>query len=180
MPHAPPPAEIIRSRIKALFSPPALSIMNADMDGVQAMGIGRSVMKHNDPEYNVIPNDTPPEKIAPRFIRICWRHSKEPVHDFKSLVSAADHARLLDFVYIDSKVDVPPPAAMCCDLARDRGAATRNVRKGSGGGSRMRERVCMCSLAARDSTPRVEAGGWTRVLSARTQLKTAKALGGGY
>lgn len=26
-----------------------------------------------------------------------------PVHDFRSLVPAADHARLLDFAYIDSK-----------------------------------------------------------------------------
>ncbi|KAJ6587751.1 hypothetical protein B0H10DRAFT_1954453 [Mycena sp. CBHHK59/15] len=80
-----------------------LQVMNADMDGAQIIGICRSVMKHNVPEYSKIPNDTPPEKVAPEFIKICWRHSKEPVHDFKSLVSSADYERLLDFVYIDSK-----------------------------------------------------------------------------
>ncbi|KAJ6613380.1 hypothetical protein B0H10DRAFT_1951537 [Mycena sp. CBHHK59/15] len=80
-----------------------LQVMNADMDGAQIIGICRSVMKHNVPEYRKIPNDTPPEQVAPEFIKICWQHSKEPVHDFKSLVSSADYERLLDFVYIDSK-----------------------------------------------------------------------------
>ncbi|KAJ7484769.1 hypothetical protein B0H11DRAFT_2279492 [Mycena galericulata] len=80
-----------------------LLVMNADMDGAQALGICRSVMKHNVPEYSGIPNDTPPEKVAPHFLKICWRHSKEPIHDFKSLVSTADYNRLLDFVYIESK-----------------------------------------------------------------------------
>ncbi|KAJ7509224.1 hypothetical protein B0H11DRAFT_1847103 [Mycena galericulata] len=80
-----------------------LLVMNADMDGAQAIGVCRSVMKHNVPEYSKIPNDTPPEKVAQYFIKICWRHSKEPVHDFRSLVSNADYNRLLDFVYIDSK-----------------------------------------------------------------------------
>ncbi|KAJ6580328.1 hypothetical protein B0H10DRAFT_2443268 [Mycena sp. CBHHK59/15] len=80
-----------------------LLVMNADMDAVQVLGICRSVMKHNVPEYSGIPNNTPPEKAAPHFIKICWRHSKEPIHDFKSLVSDSNYARLLDFVYIDSK-----------------------------------------------------------------------------
>ncbi|KAJ7491619.1 hypothetical protein B0H11DRAFT_2228787 [Mycena galericulata] len=98
-----------------------LLVMNADMDGAQALGICRSVMKHNVPEYSGIPNDTSPEKVAPYFLKICWRHSKEsfflslhgdeiltslcprPIHDFKSLVSTGDYNRLLDFVYIESK-----------------------------------------------------------------------------
>ncbi|KAJ7094972.1 hypothetical protein C8R44DRAFT_989559 [Mycena epipterygia] len=93
-----------------------LLVMNADMDGAQAIGICRSVMKHNDPEYSGIPNNTPPEKIAPYFIKICWRHSKEPVHDLKSLVSAPDHARLLDFVYIDSKETLDKFSAFVANL----------------------------------------------------------------
>ncbi|KAJ7434188.1 hypothetical protein B0H11DRAFT_1938859 [Mycena galericulata] len=80
-----------------------LLVMNADMEAAQVVGITRSVMKHNDPEYSGIPNDTPPEKVAPNFVKICWRHAKEPVNDFKSLVSATDFNRILDFVYIDSK-----------------------------------------------------------------------------
>ncbi|KAJ7455398.1 hypothetical protein FB451DRAFT_1515958, partial [Mycena latifolia] len=80
-----------------------LLVMNSDMDGAQVLGICRSVMKHNVPEYSGIPNDTRPEQVAPHFVKICWRHSKEPVHDFRSLVSTADYNRLLDFVYIDSK-----------------------------------------------------------------------------
>ncbi|KAJ7736698.1 hypothetical protein B0H16DRAFT_1326459, partial [Mycena metata] len=79
-----------------------LLVMNADMDGAQILGVCRSVMKHNVPKYSGIPNDTPPEQVAAEFIKICWRHAKEPVHDFRSLVSPADHAHLLDFVYIES------------------------------------------------------------------------------
>ncbi|KAJ7919721.1 hypothetical protein B0H13DRAFT_2428752 [Mycena leptocephala] len=80
-----------------------IHVMNSDMDGAQVLGICRSVMKHNDPEYSGIPNDTPPEQVASEFVKICWRHAKEPVHDFRSLVPEADHARLRDFAYIDSK-----------------------------------------------------------------------------
>jgi hypothetical protein len=34
-------------------------------------------MKHNDPEYSGIPNDTPAEQVASEFVKICWRHAKE-------------------------------------------------------------------------------------------------------
>ncbi|KAJ7733078.1 hypothetical protein DFH07DRAFT_968169 [Mycena maculata] len=88
--------------LKAFVPGGNLLAMNADMDGAAAIGICRSVIKHNVPEYSKIPNDTPPEQVAPYFLKICWRHSKEPVHDFKSLVSSDDHKRLLDFVYIES------------------------------------------------------------------------------
>ncbi|KAJ6569908.1 hypothetical protein B0H10DRAFT_2238120 [Mycena sp. CBHHK59/15] len=73
------------------------------MDGTQALGFCRAVMKHNVPEYSGIPNDTPPEEIAAEFIKLCWRHGKEPVNDFKGLVTPAQFKRISDFVYIDSK-----------------------------------------------------------------------------
>lgn len=107
--------------LKAFVPGGNLLVMNADMDGAAAIGTCRSVIKHNVPEYSEIPNDTPPEQVAPHYMKMCWRHSKEyslflfmteiplillfvlrPVHDFKSLVSS-DYNRLLDFVYIGSK-----------------------------------------------------------------------------
>ncbi|KAF7333797.1 hypothetical protein MVEN_02336500 [Mycena venus] len=72
-----------------------LEVMNADMDGAQILGICRSVMKRNVPEYSGIPNDTPPEQVA-----------KKAVHDFKSLVTPAQHACLLNFIYIASKEEL--------------------------------------------------------------------------
>ncbi|KAJ7867199.1 hypothetical protein B0H14DRAFT_2572957 [Mycena olivaceomarginata] len=80
----------------------AFEVMNADMDGAQILGICRSVMKHNDEAYSGIAKDTPPEQVAPEFVKICWRHGKEPVHDFKSLMTSDQHAQLANFVYIDS------------------------------------------------------------------------------
>ncbi|KAJ7798515.1 hypothetical protein B0H13DRAFT_1933630 [Mycena leptocephala] len=80
-----------------------LHVMNSDMDAAQILGICRSVMKHNVPDHSGIPNHTPPEKVAPEFIKICWRHAKEPVHDLKALVTPSQYTRLQDFVYIDSK-----------------------------------------------------------------------------
>ena len=65
--------------LKILVPGGNLFVMNADMDGAAAMGVCRSVMKHNVPEYSGIPNNTPPEKVAARFLKICWRHSKEYV-----------------------------------------------------------------------------------------------------
>ncbi|KAJ7300410.1 hypothetical protein DFH08DRAFT_1000753 [Mycena albidolilacea] len=73
------------------------------MDATQVIGLCRSVMEHNVPEYGGIPKNTPIEEIAPRFVKICWRHGKEPVHDFRALVTDSDFNRLMDFVYIDSK-----------------------------------------------------------------------------
>ncbi|KAJ7658769.1 hypothetical protein DFH06DRAFT_1327335 [Mycena polygramma] len=73
-------------------------------------------MKHSVAEYSGIPNNTPPRKVAGEFVKICWRHGKEPVHDFKSLVSAADHARLSALVYIDSKETLAEFSAFIRDL----------------------------------------------------------------
>ncbi|KAJ7822571.1 hypothetical protein B0H14DRAFT_3146342 [Mycena olivaceomarginata] len=80
-----------------------LLVTNVDMDAAQVIGLCRSVMEHNVPEYSGIPKNTPIEEIAPRFVKICWRHGKEPVHDFRALVTDSDFNRLMDFVYIDSK-----------------------------------------------------------------------------
>ncbi|KAJ7922381.1 hypothetical protein B0H13DRAFT_2655645 [Mycena leptocephala] len=79
-----------------------LLVTNVDMDGAQVLGLCRSVMKYNDPEYSGIPNDIPPEKIASELIKLCWRHRKEPIHDFKSPVSPEQLARIKDVFYIDS------------------------------------------------------------------------------
>ncbi|KAJ6614399.1 hypothetical protein B0H10DRAFT_1950764 [Mycena sp. CBHHK59/15] len=103
--------------LKRFVSGGNLLFMNADMDTAQIIGICRSIMKHNVPEYSGIPNDTPPEKVALEFIKIRWRHSKEPVHDFRSLVSEADHARLLNFVHIDSKETLDSFSAFVQDLS---------------------------------------------------------------
>ncbi|KAJ7820677.1 hypothetical protein B0H13DRAFT_2451468 [Mycena leptocephala] len=92
-----------------------IHVMNSDMDGAQVLGICRSVMKHNDPEYSGIPSDTPPEQVASEFVKICWRHAKEPVHDFRSLVPETDHARLRDFVYIDSNEKLDDFSAFVVD-----------------------------------------------------------------
>ncbi|KAJ7730603.1 hypothetical protein DFH07DRAFT_969111 [Mycena maculata] len=80
-----------------------LLVTNVDMDGAQVIGLCHSVLKYSDPDYSLIPKDTAPEKILPSFIKLCWRHGKEPINDFKSLVNTEQYARLADFVYIDSK-----------------------------------------------------------------------------
>lgn len=53
-----------------------LLVMNADMEAAQVLGAARSIMKHNDPEYSGIPNDTPASEAATYFVKICYRHSK--------------------------------------------------------------------------------------------------------
>ncbi|KAJ7225152.1 hypothetical protein C8J57DRAFT_1590385, partial [Mycena rebaudengoi] len=80
-----------------------LLVMNADMEAAQVLGAARSFMKTNDPEYSGIPSDTPASVVATYFVKVCYRHSKEAIHDFKGMVTPADYARLMDFMYIDSK-----------------------------------------------------------------------------
>ncbi|KAJ6610337.1 hypothetical protein B0H10DRAFT_2293174 [Mycena sp. CBHHK59/15] len=80
-----------------------LLVMNADMEAAQVLGAARSVMKHNDPEYSGISNDTPATEVVPTFVKICYRHSKDAIHDFKGMVTPAQYARLMDFMYINSK-----------------------------------------------------------------------------
>ncbi|KAK6991613.1 hypothetical protein R3P38DRAFT_2659983 [Favolaschia claudopus] len=80
-----------------------LLVMNADMEAAQVIGIARSVMKTNIPEYSGIPNDITPAEAAKYFVKICYRHTKEAIHDFKSLVTPEQYNRLMNFMYIDSK-----------------------------------------------------------------------------
>ncbi|KAJ6556693.1 hypothetical protein B0H10DRAFT_2241174 [Mycena sp. CBHHK59/15] len=79
-----------------------LLVMNVDMDVKQIIGACRSILKYNNPAYSGIPMNTRPQDIAADFIKICWRHGKEPVHDFRALVSAEDFGCLMDFVYLES------------------------------------------------------------------------------
>ncbi|KAK6974246.1 hypothetical protein R3P38DRAFT_2447950, partial [Favolaschia claudopus] len=80
-----------------------LLVMNADMEAAQVIGIARSVMKTNIPEYSGIPNDITPAEAAKYFVKICYRHTKEAIHNFKSLVTPEQYNRLMNFMYIDSK-----------------------------------------------------------------------------
>ncbi|KAJ6538737.1 hypothetical protein B0H10DRAFT_2448672 [Mycena sp. CBHHK59/15] len=79
-----------------------LLVANVDMDTAQVIGLCRLVLSFSDPEYSRIPKDTPPKQIAPKFIKSCLRHGKEPIHDFRALVSPAQLARLQDCFYLDS------------------------------------------------------------------------------
>jgi hypothetical protein len=57
-----------------------LLVTNVDMDAVHVIGLCCSMMEHNVPEYSGIPKNTlieEIEEIAPRFVKICWRHGKE-------------------------------------------------------------------------------------------------------
>jgi hypothetical protein len=49
-----------------------LLVTNVDTDAAQVLGLCRSVMEYNVPEYRGIPRHTPFEEIAPRFVKICW------------------------------------------------------------------------------------------------------------
>ncbi|KAK7008311.1 hypothetical protein R3P38DRAFT_3280934 [Favolaschia claudopus] len=80
-----------------------LLVMNADMEAAQVLGIARSIMKTNDPEYSGIPNNISASEAATYFIKICYRHTKEAIHDFKSLVTPEQYNRLMEFMYIDSE-----------------------------------------------------------------------------
>ncbi|KAJ6576249.1 hypothetical protein B0H10DRAFT_2236540 [Mycena sp. CBHHK59/15] len=78
-------------------------VVNFDIDAPQTFGLCRSALKFSDPEYSGIPKDTPPEKLAPKLIKVCWRHGKEPVNEFSPLVSEAEFMILKNVFYIDSK-----------------------------------------------------------------------------
>lgn len=54
-----------------------LLVANVDMDTAQVIGLCLSVLSFSDPEYSGIPKTTPPEQIAPKIIKSCWRHGKE-------------------------------------------------------------------------------------------------------
>ncbi|KAJ7301803.1 hypothetical protein DFH08DRAFT_827186 [Mycena albidolilacea] len=61
----------------------------------------RSVMNHNDSEYSGIPNETPPEQVAPEFFKLLVPRKGLPSNTgFKAPME--QHARLSNFVYIES------------------------------------------------------------------------------
>ncbi|KAJ6551069.1 hypothetical protein B0H10DRAFT_2242415 [Mycena sp. CBHHK59/15] len=80
-----------------------LLAMIADMEAAQVLGAARSAMKHNDPEYSGISHDMPASVAATSFVKICFRHTLEAIHDFESLVTPDQYARLKDFLYITSQ-----------------------------------------------------------------------------
>ncbi|KAF7374069.1 hypothetical protein MSAN_00287800 [Mycena sanguinolenta] len=77
-------------------------VLNSDMESAQVLGAVRSFFKNNIPEISGLSDDTPPEQVAPEFIKLCITHAKRAVLDFRKLVSEDDFNRLMDFVYIDS------------------------------------------------------------------------------
>ncbi|KAJ6505028.1 hypothetical protein C8R45DRAFT_971670 [Mycena sanguinolenta] len=76
--------------------------LNSDMEGAQVLGAARSFLKTNVSEYSGISYDTPPEKVAPEFIKLCTTHAKRAVLDFRGLVTDDEYRCLMDFIYIDS------------------------------------------------------------------------------
>ncbi|KAF7367098.1 hypothetical protein MSAN_00969300 [Mycena sanguinolenta] len=72
------------------------------MESAQVLGAARSFFKNNIPEISGLSDDTPPEQVAPEFIKLCVTHAKRAVLGFRKLVSEDDFNRLMDFVYIDS------------------------------------------------------------------------------
>ncbi|KAJ7693159.1 hypothetical protein B0H17DRAFT_1060317 [Mycena rosella] len=93
-------------RLKAFVRDGNLLAMIADMEAAQVLGAARSAMKHNDPEYSGIPNNTPASVAATSFVKICFRHTLEAIHDFESLVTPDQYARLKNFLYITSKEEL--------------------------------------------------------------------------
>ncbi|KAJ7821042.1 hypothetical protein B0H13DRAFT_1520259, partial [Mycena leptocephala] len=79
-----------------------LIALNSDMEAAQVLGAAKSFLKSNNPEYSGISNDTPPQRVAPEFVKLCTTHGKRGVLALKPYVSEEDHRRLMDFVYIDS------------------------------------------------------------------------------
>ncbi|KAJ6563839.1 hypothetical protein B0H19DRAFT_1258374 [Mycena capillaripes] len=78
-----------------------LLVMNADMEAAQALGVVRSLLKANQPQFSGITTLDP--AIFPRyFVKICCGHSIRLVNGLRNLVSADEFRRLKDFMYIDS------------------------------------------------------------------------------
>ena len=53
-----------------------LLVTNVNMDAAQVIDLCRSIMKYNNAAYSSIQNNTSLEKVAPRFIKVCWQHGK--------------------------------------------------------------------------------------------------------
>jgi hypothetical protein len=53
-----------------------LIALNSDMEAAQVLGAAKSFLKSNNPEYSGISNDTPPQRVAPEFVKLCTTHGK--------------------------------------------------------------------------------------------------------
>ncbi|KAJ7733309.1 hypothetical protein B0H16DRAFT_1768608 [Mycena metata] len=62
---------------KCFFEGVNLLALNSDMEGAQVLGATRSFMKTNNPDYSGISRDTPAERVAPKFIKLCTTHGKQ-------------------------------------------------------------------------------------------------------
>ncbi|KAJ6605644.1 hypothetical protein B0H10DRAFT_2311707 [Mycena sp. CBHHK59/15] len=77
-----------------------------ELQRVKLMVTGRPIPLKKFVRGGGFSNDTPPEEIAPEIIKLCWRHGKEPIHDFKSLVTPQQLARIKNVFYIQSKEEL--------------------------------------------------------------------------
>ncbi|KAJ7698207.1 hypothetical protein B0H16DRAFT_1903439 [Mycena metata] len=91
---------------KCFFAGGNLLALNSDMEAAQVLGATLSFMKANNPDYSGISRDTPAERVAPKFIKLCTTHGKRAVLDFRSLVSESEYQHLIDFPYIESEEDL--------------------------------------------------------------------------
>ncbi|KAJ7286818.1 hypothetical protein C8J57DRAFT_1215125 [Mycena rebaudengoi] len=73
-----------------------LVALNSDMRAAQVLGAARYFFKTNDPSLSNLSDDTPPEKVAPEFVRLAV------LDFFKGLVNEDYYHRLMGFMYIDS------------------------------------------------------------------------------
>ncbi|KAJ7622550.1 hypothetical protein B0H17DRAFT_1151676, partial [Mycena rosella] len=75
-----------------------LLVTNVDMDAAQVMGLCRSALKFSDPEYSGIPRDTPPEQLAPEFIKnFVYIDSKGSLDAFSSFVYGLGVKKIADW-----------------------------------------------------------------------------------
>ncbi|KAJ7761692.1 hypothetical protein B0H16DRAFT_1719332 [Mycena metata] len=91
---------------KCFFEGGNLLALNSHMEGAQVLGATCSFIKTNNPDYSGISRDTPAERVAPKFLKLCTTHGKRAVLDFWSLLSESEYQRLIDFPYIESEEDL--------------------------------------------------------------------------
>ncbi|KAF7313097.1 hypothetical protein MKEN_00995600 [Mycena kentingensis (nom. inval.)] len=82
---------------KALAPNGHILAFNSDMDSAQVLAAARSFLKDNNVEYSGIDANMPPEKFAPRTIKLCVMHAKRAILDFRGLVPEHDFHHLFKF-----------------------------------------------------------------------------------
>ncbi|KAG6913688.1 hypothetical protein DXG01_005156 [Tephrocybe rancida] len=92
-----------------------LLVMNADMEAAQILAAGIAFLPMNKLEYSKIDTQVP-EEFVQYFVRVCLTHGKRAVLDFKSLVSAQDFQRLINFPYLKSQEDLDDFTCFVKDL----------------------------------------------------------------